>query len=87
MGAYFVLALSIPNAFDGAGLAFGVAYLLVVVMHTALFTRATVASAVKAILALARYNLLAALRRARRRRASAARRSTCSGARRACSSG
>ena len=60
MGAYFVLALSIPNAFDGAGLAFGVAYLLVVVMHTALFTRATVASAVTAILGLARYNLLAA---------------------------
>ena len=39
MGAYFVLALSIPKAFDGAGLAFGVAYLLVVVMHTALFGR------------------------------------------------
>jgi low temperature requirement protein LtrA len=60
MGAYFVLALSIPKAFDGAGLAFGVAYLLVVVMHTALFTRATVASAVEAILGLARYNLVAA---------------------------
>jgi low temperature requirement protein LtrA len=60
MGAYFVLALSIPKAFDGAGLAFGIAYLLVVVMHSALFTQATVASAVRAILTLAPYNLFAA---------------------------
>ena len=38
MGAYFVLALSIPDAFAGTGLAFGAAYLLVVVLHSALFT-------------------------------------------------
>src|SRR6267142_5048468 len=42
MGAYFVLALSIPNAFGGTGLAFGIAYLLVVVLHSALYTQATV---------------------------------------------
>jgi low temperature requirement protein LtrA len=61
MGSYFVLALSIPNAFGGTGLAFGIAYLCVVVLHSALYTRATVASAVRAILTLAPYNLLAAL--------------------------
>jgi low temperature requirement protein LtrA len=61
MGAYFTLALSIPHAFRGTGLAFGVAYLFVVVMHSALFTQATVASAVRAILTLAPFNLFAAL--------------------------
>jgi low temperature requirement protein LtrA len=61
MGAYFVLALSIPGAFAGTGLAFGIAYLLVVVLHSALFTQATVASAVRAILTLAPFNLFAAL--------------------------
>jgi low temperature requirement protein LtrA len=61
MGAYFVLALSIPDAFGGTRLAFGIAYLLVVVMHSALFTQATVASAVRAILTLAPLNLIAAL--------------------------
>jgi low temperature requirement protein LtrA len=61
MGAYFVLALSIPNAFGGTGLAFGIAYLFVVVLHSALFTQATVASAVRAILTLAPFNLFAAL--------------------------
>jgi low temperature requirement protein LtrA len=61
MGAYFVLALSIPDAFGGTGLAFGIAYALVVVLHSALYTRATVASAVRAILTLAPFNLCAAL--------------------------
>ena len=61
MGAYFVLALSIPNAFGGTGLAFGIAYLCVVVMHSALFTQANVASVVRAILTLAPFNLFAAL--------------------------
>jgi low temperature requirement protein LtrA len=60
MGAYFMLALSIPDAFGGTGLAFGIAYLFIVVLHAALFTRASVASAVRAILTLAPYNLFAA---------------------------
>ncbi len=60
MGAYFVLALSIPHAFGTTGLAFAIAYLLVVVLHSALFTQATVASAVQAILTLAPFNLFAA---------------------------
>jgi low temperature requirement protein LtrA len=61
MGAYFVLALSVPKAFDGAGLAFGIAYLLIVLIHAALFTQSTAASVVTAILSLAPYNVAAAL--------------------------
>jgi low temperature requirement protein LtrA len=61
MGAYFVLALSVPEAFNGTGLAFGVAYFVIVVIHAALFTRATAVSAARAILTLAPYNLSAAL--------------------------
>ena len=61
MGAYFVLALAIPTAFEGTGLAFGLAYLLVVVIHIALFTRTAAVSAARAILMLAPYNLSGAL--------------------------
>jgi low temperature requirement protein LtrA len=61
MGAYFVLALSIPTAFESTGLAFGLGYLFIVALHSALFTRATAAGAVRAILTLAPYNLSAAL--------------------------
>jgi low temperature requirement protein LtrA len=60
MGGYFVLALSIPHAFGGSGLAFGLAYLLVVIVHTTLFTRATSATVTRAILRLAPWNLTSA---------------------------
>ena len=61
MGAYFGLALAIPTAFESTGLAFGLAYLLIVVIHVALFTRAAAVSAARAILMLAPYNLSGAL--------------------------
>jgi low temperature requirement protein LtrA len=61
MAGYFVLALAIPHAFSGSGLAFGLAYLVIVSVHTTLFTRATSASAARAILTLAPYNLGSAL--------------------------
>jgi low temperature requirement protein LtrA len=61
MGAYFVLALAVPDAFAGTGLAFGLAYLTIVVIHIALFTRATAVSAARAILTLAPYNLSGAV--------------------------
>jgi low temperature requirement protein LtrA len=41
MASYLVLALAIPNAFHGDGLAFGLAYLLVVLVHGGLFTVST----------------------------------------------
>jgi len=61
MAGYFVLALAVPNAFSSSGLAFGLAYLLIVSVHTALFTRATSASAARAILTLAPFNIASAL--------------------------
>jgi low temperature requirement protein LtrA len=61
MGGYFVLALAIPQAFTSSGLAFGIAYLVVVSVHTALFTRSSTAGVVRAILRLAPYNLGSAL--------------------------
>ena len=68
MAAYFVLALSVPDAFESTGLAFGLAYVVIVVIHTVLFTRATAVSAARAILTLAPYNLVVGTGRARRRR-------------------
>jgi low temperature requirement protein LtrA len=41
MASYLVLALAIPRAFHGDGLAFGLAYLLVVLVHGGLFTVST----------------------------------------------
>jgi low temperature requirement protein LtrA len=61
MGGYFVLALAIPHAFSSSGLAFGLAYLVVVGVHTTLFTRASSASVVQGILRLAPFNLASAL--------------------------
>jgi low temperature requirement protein LtrA len=61
MAAYFVLALAVPTAFASTGLAFGLAYLVVTVIHFTLFTRATEMGAVRAIVALAPSNLIGAL--------------------------
>jgi low temperature requirement protein LtrA len=41
MAAFLVQALAIPRAFDGSGLAFGLGYLAVVLVHGALFWQAT----------------------------------------------
>jgi low temperature requirement protein LtrA len=61
MVGYFVLALSVPHAFSSSGLAFGLAYLAIVAVHSTLFTRASSQSAARAILSLAPYNLGSAL--------------------------
>jgi low temperature requirement protein LtrA len=61
MAGYFVLALAIPDAFTSSGLAFGLAYLVVVGVHTTLFMRATSATVTAAILRLAPFNLASAL--------------------------
>ncbi len=61
MGSYFILALSVPHAFSSSGLAFGLAYLAIVVVHTTLFTRATQITVARAILRLAPYNILSAV--------------------------
>ena len=60
MGAYLVLALAIPHAFHDGGPAFGIAYLIVVLVHMTLFARTTNADTFKAVLGLAPYNLVTA---------------------------
>jgi low temperature requirement protein LtrA len=59
MCAYFVMALSIPRAADRDGLAFGLAFALVTLVHGVLFTRASNSSAT-AILKIAPFNFGAA---------------------------
>src|SRR5947207_10303770 len=47
MVGYFVLALAIPRAVSSSGLAFGLAYLVVVSVHSTLFARASSARVTK----------------------------------------
>src|SRR5439155_1458735 len=61
MAAFLVLALAIPRAFAGGDPAFGLAYVAVVAVHAALFTRAASKGAVRAILRFAPFNLTSAL--------------------------
>lgn len=61
MAGFLVMALAIPGTFDGDdGLAFGLGYVLVTAVHTALFTKTTAESAVRAILRLAPFNFVSA---------------------------
>jgi low temperature requirement protein LtrA len=60
MAGFFVMALCIPHVGDRDGVAFGLALLLVVVVHAALFTRAPNSSA-RAIYGIAPFNLAAVL--------------------------
>ena len=61
MGGFFLLALAVPTAFSSTGLAFGLAYLVIVVIHTALFTRASSERVVQAILRISPLNVVSAL--------------------------
>ena len=60
MGGFLVIALAVPDAYGGSGLAFGVGYLVVVVLHAGMFVRGASISEVRAILRIAPFNLLAA---------------------------
>jgi low temperature requirement protein LtrA len=57
MAGYLVLALAIPEAFDGSGLAFGVGYLIVVAVHASLFVWTASEQSSWAFLGIAPYNL------------------------------
>jgi low temperature requirement protein LtrA len=61
MAGFLVLALAIPRAFSDGDLAFGVAYLVIVGIHTGLFSRTTVRGTVRALVRLAPFNLVSAL--------------------------
>src|SRR3954453_23714985 len=42
MAAFLVLSLAVPTAFSGGGVAFGLAYLVVILIHAGLFIRSQV---------------------------------------------
>ena len=61
MAGFLVLALAIPRAFTEGDVAFGVAYLVIVGIHTGLYSRTGVPNTVQALLRLAPFNLTSAL--------------------------
>ncbi|HEV3505222.1 MAG TPA: low temperature requirement protein A, partial [Actinomycetes bacterium] len=61
MAGYLVLALAIPRAFSEGDLAFGIAYLVIVGVHTGLYSRTGEATTVRALLRLAPLNVVSAL--------------------------
>jgi low temperature requirement protein LtrA len=61
MGGFLVVALAIPGAFEGDGLAFGIAYLVVVALHTAMYMRGASVAEAKVMLRIGSYNLGAAV--------------------------
>ena len=63
MASFLVLSLAIPTAFDGGGLAFGLAYVVIVLVHAGLFTRSSRGESAVAIFKVAPLNLSAALLR------------------------
>ena len=60
MGGFLIGALAIPDAYESDGLAFGLAYLAVVLLHGAMYAKGTSVSEVAAILRLVPYNLTTA---------------------------
>jgi low temperature requirement protein LtrA len=58
MGGFLVIALAVPDAYDGDGLAFAVGYLVVVLLHTGMFVRGTSVTEMRAILRVAPFSLL-----------------------------
>jgi low temperature requirement protein LtrA len=60
MGAFLVIALAVPDAYGGEGLTFGLAYLLVVLLHAGMFVQGTSLTEIRAVLRLAPFNLVGA---------------------------
>ena len=59
MGGFLVIALAVPDAYDGDGLAFAIGYLVVVLLHAGMYVRGTSLSEMRAILRIVPFNLLA----------------------------
>ena len=60
MGGFLVIALAIPDAYESAGLAFGLGYLVVVLLHGAMYAKGTSVSEVAAILRIVPFSLVGA---------------------------
>jgi low temperature requirement protein LtrA len=61
MGAFLVVALSIPTAFGDGGVAFGIGYLVVNLVHAGMFLRSSQETVVRSILRLGPTNIVTAL--------------------------
>ena len=61
MGGFLVIALAIPTAYSGQGLAFALGYVVVVLLHGGMYAKGTSVSEVAAILRIVPYNVTAAL--------------------------
>ena len=61
MGGFLVIALAVPTAYGGKGLAFGIGYALVVVLHAGMYAKGTSVSEVAAILRIVPFNITAAV--------------------------
>ena len=60
MGGFLVISLAIPSAYSTTGLAFGIGYAIVVVLHAGMFVKGTSRAEVSAILRIAPFNLASA---------------------------
>jgi low temperature requirement protein LtrA len=60
MGGFLVVALAIPTAFAAGGLAFGLGYLVVTLVHTGVFLRTSQQSVLQAMIGLGPFNLVTA---------------------------
>ena len=60
MGGFLVIALAVPHAYDGNGLAFGLGYLAVVLLHSSMYVKGTSLAEAAAILRIVPFNLAAA---------------------------
>lgn len=61
MAAFLVLAAAIPHAFDSARLVFGIAYLVVILVHLALFVLRGSSGNARGMFRIGPYNVVAAL--------------------------
>lgn len=61
MAGFLIMALAIPTTFDGGGLAFGLGYLVVVLLHAWLYLRETSPSESEAMRGIVPFNLAGAL--------------------------
>lgn len=61
MAGFLIVALAIPHAFGASGVAFGVGYLVVTLVHTGMFLRTSEESALRALARLGPFNAITAV--------------------------
>jgi low temperature requirement protein LtrA len=61
MSGFLLIALAIPTAFAAGGVAFGVGYMIVTLVHTGVFMRTSQQSAIQALTGLGPFNLVTAV--------------------------